>query len=86
MPNVDPMKVDPESGVNHADVLSQEEAQEILDKVWEPMIETETHLTVRRFRDGPDGPVEGVVIVARGEAARLLSEFTPTVPSFDANR
>jgi hypothetical protein len=78
----DPMEVDQRSGVKHADVLSQAEAQEILSKTWDPMVETETHLVVRRMHDGPDEPVEGVVIVARGEAARLLSEFTHTIPSF----
>jgi hypothetical protein len=82
----DPMKVDLDSGVKHADVLSLEEAQEVLDKAWDSMVETETHLAVRRFLDGPGGPVEGIVIVARGEAARLLSDFTPTIPSLGGGK
>lgn len=77
----EPMKVDPASGVEHADVLSIEEAQEILEKCWEPMVETETHLTVRRFQYD-EAAVDGIVIVARGKAAQMLSDFTPSIPSF----
>lgn len=81
----DPMQVDQQSGVEHAEVLSIEESGEILAKCWDPMVETNTHLAVRRFHYDasiPDAPVDGIVIVARGEAAQMLSDFTPTIPSF----
>lgn len=81
----DPMKVDLASGVERAAVLGVEEGQEILEKCWEPMVETKTHLATRRFHHDasiPGAPVDGIVIVARGKAAQMLSDFTPSIPSF----
>lgn len=80
----DPMKVDPNSGVEHAAVLSLDEAQAILDRAWEPMIDAGVHLASRPFET--DGATEGIVIVARGEAARMLQWFCrEEVPGADGS-
>jgi hypothetical protein len=77
---------DESSGVRTADVLTQDEAQAVLDRAWQPMVETKTHLAVRRMQyDRADGNCDAIVIVARGEAAQMLSDFTPTIPSFKAD-
>ena len=81
----DPMITDSDSGVDHAEVLSIERSQEILDECWDRMVETSTHLAVRRFHHDasiPDAPVDGIVIVARGKAAQALSDFCPSIPSY----
>ena len=80
----DPMKVDPNSGVEHAAVLSLKEARAIFNRAWEPMIEHGVHLANRPFET--DGVTEGIVIVARGEAARMLQRFCRTeIPGADGS-
>jgi len=81
---MDPTQVDENSGVRHDDVFPVEDAQAILDAVWGPMHEHGAHLANRPFET--DGVTEGIVIVACGEAARLLQEFCRNkIPSADGS-
>lgn len=65
-------------------IVSNDDCWTLLEKAWAPMHEQGVHVHARGWRTAADGPIDGVVVVARGQAARMIHRFVDEhVPPFE---
>lgn len=68
---------------DHEAVMTADDAARVFERAWVAMHDAGVHLHARRYAYAGRSDVDGIVIVARGTAARMLDACLAEIPDYD---